>query len=127
MKRFFLPGIIVATLAIIIGGVVLTSKNSPATPSPLPSPTALEYYWGNGCPHCANVEAFLESWDKKDKVSLDKKEVWNNPKNASDMLTRAKTCNLDTEKLAVPMLVTPEGKCLVGDTPIIDYFKSLSL
>lgn len=32
---------------------------------------------------------------------------------------------LDSGQMAVPFLVTPEGKCLVGDTPIIELFKSL--
>ncbi len=129
MKKFFLPLSIAATLIIIIGGVLLTSKGQGASPSPSPlaSPTSYEYYWGDGCPHCANVEAFLETWDKKDKITLDKKEVWKNPANANAMLQRAKACSLDTTKLAVPMLVTLDGKCLVGDTPIIDYLKGLKL
>lgn len=127
MKKFFLPATIVATILIIFGGILLTSNSQPPKPSPLPSPASYEYYWGEGCPHCANVEAFLESWDKKDKVAIDKKEVFKNQGNAAKMLSRAKACNLDTTSLAVPMLVTLDGKCLVGDTPIIDYFKGLSL
>ena len=85
-----------------------------------------EFYWGTGCPHCKNVEDFLSSWDKKDKVKISKFEVQQNQANSVQMLKRAKSCGLDTTKgLGVPFLFTPEGKCLNGDAPIIDYFKSL--
>jgi glutaredoxin len=127
MKKFFLPATLAATIIIIVGGIFLTSNRQSTNPTPLPLPSSYEYYWGDGCPHCANVEAFFESWDKKDQVKIDEKEVWKNPTNASLMLQRAKVCNLDTTNIAVPMLVTLDGQCFVGDTPIIDYLKSLSL
>lgn len=127
MKKFPLIAI-VATLAIIIGGVFLVSKSSGGTPSSTPPPkdsTSYEYFWGEGCPHCAVVDEFMKTWSGKDNIKIDKKEVWYNKANSFVFADRAAKCGLKKDELAVPMLVTPDNKCLTGDTPIIDHFKSL--
>ena len=85
-----------------------------------------ELYWGEGCPHCKNVDEFLSTWEKKDEVKIEKFEVQQNQTNSANMTKRAKSCGIDTTKgLGVPFLLTSDSKCLTGDTPIIDYFKSL--
>lgn len=125
MKKF--PLIIgLVTLIIIVGGVFLFSKSQNQT-SNLQLPTSYEYYWGDRCPHCAKVEEFFSSWSKKDKINIDKKEVWKNPANAKIMAERAKSCSIPANELGVPLLYTPDGKCLIGDEPIIDFFKNISL
>ncbi len=124
MKKFLIP-LLATTILIIIGGIFLRSNNQAPKPSSLPS--GYEYFWGDGCPHCAKVEAFLATWDKADKVKIDKFEVWKNPINAQKMAQRAATCNVSQSDLGVPFLFTPDGKCIIGDTPIIDYFKNLKL
>lgn len=123
MKKF--PVIIGAiTLLLIVGRAFLFSRPQSQT-SNTPLPTSYEYFWGDGCPHCANVQAFFDSWDKKDKVSIDKKEVWSNAANARLMQERVKYCGISPSGMGVPFLFTPDGKCLSGDTSIIDFFKSL--
>jgi glutaredoxin-related protein len=124
MKRFPIIAVVV-TLAVIVGGVLLFSRNSIS--SQTPSPTAYEYFYGNGCPHCANVNEFLSTWDGLNKINLEKKEVYSNNQNAEVMATRAASCGIVKSELGVPFLYTPDGKCLMGDQPIIDYFKNLEL
>lgn len=114
----------VITLIVIIGGVLLFSNQGQTPTSPFP-PSSYEYFWGDGCPHCANVQAFFDTWEKKDQVDINKLEVWNSPQNARLMKQRAKDCNISPKGMGVPFLVTPDGKCLSGDTDIIDLFKSL--
>ncbi len=114
-----------ATLAVIIFGIFFLSKSQKNTPLPTSQPNIYEYFWGDGCPHCAKVEEFMSTWDKKDKVSVTKYEVWKDKNNLSIFTDRAAKCGIGQRELAVPMLVTPEGKCLMGDQPIIDLFKSL--
>jgi len=125
MKRYWkiLAIFIFAGLTVTIF-LNLSKNNKPSLPSPA---TSYEYFWGNGCPHCAKVEEFLNSWDKKDKIQIDKKEVWYDKSNASLMAQRANHCNIPSDQLGVPLLFTPDGKCLIGDQPIIEYFKSLNL
>jgi len=123
MKKF--PIIIgIFTLLIIIGGVFVFSKNEPNKPLTLPD--NLEYFWLEGCPHCQNVEDFVNSWEKKDQITIDKKESQIDRQNGIRLIEVGKYCKLDVQSLgAVPLLFTPEGKCFLGDEPIINYLKTL--
>lgn len=117
---------IVITLLILIGGVFLITKQD-SKPIPTPEPNTYEYFWGDGCPHCKKVADFMETWSGKDKIKIKKLEVWNNTSNASLMAERAKVCNIARAEMGVPLMITPDGKCLAGDQPIIEHFKSLNL
>ena len=126
MNKFLLITIAVTFLAVIAGVFLFAKKDSSL--ANLPKPENYEFYVGDGCPHCENVEEFLSSWDKKDKITIETKEVRNNRVNAEIMLQREKdVCKLPTTSLAVPLLVTPQGECFSGDEPIISYFKSLEI
>lgn len=126
MKKFFLPFIGALTLLTIVGGVFLFSKKTPKS-SPLPLPSSYEYFWGDGCPHCAVVEEFFSIWEGQDKIVIDKKEVWASAANAKILQERATFCGIRPSEVGVPFLFTPEGKCLSGNEPIIDFFKNLPL
>lgn len=117
---------IIVTILILVGGAFLVTKDN-SKPIPSPEPNTYEYFWGDGCPHCKIVADFMETWSGKDKIKINKLEVWNNTKNAEVMAERAKVCNIPRTELGVPFMVTPDGKCLTGDQPIIDHFKKLDL
>lgn len=127
MKKYLLIPIV--AISILLGGLFLFSNSRPsASPSPRPLPVGeYEYYWGDGCPHCTNVAAFLDSWDQRDKITLQKFEVWSDPNNARLMEERYKYCKVEKSQMGVPLLFTPKGECLVGDEPIINFFKNLKL
>ena len=115
--------IFIAVIVLLLGGgAYLFSR-----PTGAPPLSGYEYYWGDGCPHCKIVQEFFDGWSGKDKIKITKYEVWNNTKNAAQMNIRAKACNIQRAEMGVPLLVTPEGKCLAGDQPIIDHFKNLNL
>lgn len=113
--------LIIITLFVMGGGAYLFSK-----PVVIPEISGYEYFWGDGCPHCKLVAEFMETWEGKDKIKINKLEVWNNTKNASLMNERARVCNIKRTEMGVPFMITPDGKCLAGDQPIIDHFKSLT-
>lgn len=125
MKKFFVPGTIILAIFLLIGGIFYFSRKK--APEVLSLPTSYEYFWGDGCPHCAKVEEFFNTWEKKDQVAIDKKEVWNNRENATLLNQRANSCGLRPSDVGVPFLFTPEGKCITGDEPIINFFKNLNL
>lgn len=125
MKRFPLIAVVI-TLVIIVGGVVLFSGGEKYQPLPFP-PSTYEYFWGEGCPHCAVVDEFFSSWEGKDKIQIDKKEIYLNKTNASLFAERGKSCGISPDTLGVPFLVTPQGECITGDTPIIQFFEKLDL
>lgn len=115
----------VVTLVIIVGGLFVFTKNKQQeTSQPETLPANYEYFWGEGCPHCENVAKFLEGWEGRDKVTIEKMEVFKDQTNALAMQKRAQYCKL-TPPLGVPLLFTPEGTCFVGDEPIIEHFEGL--
>ena len=116
--------VILVTILILGGGAFLISKNG-SKPIPTPEPGVYEYFWGDGCPHCVIVANFWETWENRDKIKIKKFEIWDNKSNATIMADRAKTCGIPLAEMGVPLLVTPEGECLAGDTPIIGHYKSL--
>lgn len=125
MSKKFLFLILLGTVAIIVFGVVLFSKDNSLATSSFSLPTSYEYFWGEGCPHCANVEEFLETWEKKDEIKIEKKEVNGNEENSNLLVQRATYCKISTYSIGIPFLFTPDGKCISGDTPIIEFLKSL--
>ena len=125
MKNF--PLIAVGlTLLVLLGGIFLFSGKKEVSPEPAPAtPTAHEYFWGDGCPHCANVDEFFATWEGKDRVEIKKMEVWYNKTNALLYNQRADACQIPKDQRGVPLLYTLDGKCLTGDEPIINFFSEM--
>jgi glutaredoxin-related protein len=119
MKKFpLIAGVVI--ILVIMGGAFWFSRSN------TPKPSSYEYFWSRTCPHCAKVNEFFSSWENTDKINLDKKEVYNNRANSQLLRQRGKSCNLPNNQIgAVPLIFTPEGKCVVGDTPIINFFENL--
>jgi len=80
-------------------------------------------FYGDGCPHCAIVEEYLNQNNIETKVPFIKKEVYYNKQNANDLVEKAKLCGLSTNSIGVPFLWDGK-KCLIGDRDIIEFFKS---
>ena len=81
------------------------------------------FYYGQGCPHCAKVEEFLNQHHLKD--SLIWKEVYHHPQNTQEFNQLANQLNIPLNQLGVPFLYFPQTKTyLIGDKPIIDYLQS---
>lgn len=118
--------IVIIIILLILGGGTYFITKQDSKPIPTPEPNTYQYFWGNGCPHCANVAAFEETWSGKDKIKINKLEVWNSAENAKIMADRAKVCGFKSSDLVVPFLITLDNKCLTGDTSIIDFYKSLN-
>mgnify|MGYP005845005797 CR=1 FL=1 len=78
------------------------------------------FFYGNTCPHCADVEKWMKENQIEEKVTLIKKEVYDNRQNSQELTEVAQSCGLPTDSIGVPFLYT-EGKCLIGTPDIIDY------
>jgi len=101
-----------------------TTIKTPTSTTQNSSPTnKLVLFYGDGCPHCALVEDYLK--ENPPKFNLEKKEVYYNKINQQELVMRAKTCGLPQNEIGVPFLWTGSG-CIIGDQPIINYFKQLS-
>lgn len=116
---------ILAGALILAAGFVyfgLKDGGQPATDDP----AAIVYYWGDGCPHCKVVSDFLEANNIADKVSFEKKEVWNNKDNANEMGRWAKACGVKPEGMGVPFVYGGDGQCYIGEPDVINFFKAKS-
>lgn len=129
--------IIVGTIgAIVLGGVIFLSvknskkaQNAPSTPSfsqeennQKEGDDGIILFYGNGCPHCANVDKFVEENGVKEKVDFRKLEIFGNKENSKLMAEKFKACGLSTESMGVPFLWDGE-KCYSGDADVIEFFK----
>lgn len=127
MKKFPAIAIFLSLLILVTGALLFSKSPKPEiTPSPSSQGAAgYEYFFSETCPHCANVQSFLDEWEGKEKISLEKKDVNGNKENSLLLTKRASECSIPANGIGVPFLYTPEGECIIGDTNIIEYFGSL--
>lgn len=117
-------GFIVGIVIVLIAGLFLFSGEKKPEISELPLPDNHEYFWSTTCPHCAAVNEFMQNWEHTSEFTLDKYET-SNPANAGRLQARALSCSIPPSQIGVPLMFTPQGKCIVGDQPIIDYLSTL--
>lgn len=79
-------------------------------------------FYGDGCPHCAIVEEYLDSNNVLEQVQYVMKEVYYNQVNANELGEKAKYCGMPTDSIGVPFL-WDGSNCYVGDQDIIEFFK----
>lgn len=115
-KQFIAWGI---GLVVIIGWLIFWGMQGESTNEETSeiSETGMVLYWGDGCPHCKNVETFIEANHITEKITLTRKEVWRDRSNAKEMERRAKACGLDLGTIGVPFLFS-EGKCFIGEPEV---------
>ncbi len=118
----FVPAFLVVTVA-VVSLILLHADRRSSANAPEPAAYPLTLFYGDGCPHCANVEAFIARYNVTSTIPLAEREVYHNQQNAALLTQAASGCGLPTDAIGVPFLWN-DGKCLVGDQPIIDFFKS---
>ena len=128
--------IILSVGALLISGLLLagcgkSNSGQPTTqPSVPPANSSADYtinqgelvfFWGQGCPHCENVEKFLQdNSGLEEKIKLKKIEVFNDPNGQKLFMEKVKECGLATAGVQV---LYQDGKCTQGDQPIIEELK----
>jgi len=112
--------------AVAVGFYFLKGHNnttSSNTSSNSTSSTIILFY-GIGCPHCAKVEEFIKENRIKEKITFEEKEVYFNKENTKQLVEVAKKCGFNENEIGVPFLWDGDNqKCIVGDEPIINFFK----
>lgn len=109
-------------LGAIIGLIILAGILFFFSKAPESNENKLILYYSDTCPHCVKVEEYLKANKIEEKIAIVKKEVSKNPVNANDLATKAKTCNIQGNQISVPFLWDGQ-KCIIGDEPIIEFFK----
>jgi len=122
-KKVSIPAIIFLIISVI--GIMALANDTKTSPKPtdnVANDSEIILFYGDGCPHCALVEKFVAENDIEAKVPFTKKEVYYSKQNANELAEKAKVCGMPTDSIGVPFL-WDGSKCLVGDQPIIDFFK----
>jgi glutaredoxin len=121
MKNNFILPLIVVILLILSFTLPTKFLNKNNTSN---KKSNLILFYGQGCPHCANVEKFLSENKVKEKISIEEKEVYYNPRNSQLLINIARKCGFNDNQIGVPFLWDEiNNKCIVGDEPIISFFK----
>ncbi len=88
------------------------------------------FYYGQGCPHCANVENFFKEENIKSNYNIEEREVYFNTKNRDKYTADCDLLGVPEEGRGVPILVIKDDSWnpilyKVWDTSIVEYFKSM--
>jgi glutaredoxin len=89
---------------------------------PVPIPEGIILFYGDGCPHCKNVDDFMSQNDILSKIQITQLEVYNDKDNQNILAQVAQKCGIATDQVGVPFLYDGQN-CTVGDEPIIDWMK----
>jgi glutaredoxin len=83
-------------------------------------------YYSNQCPHCKNLEQWIEVNKIEDKIAFPKKEVHDDQNNANELLEKAAACQIPDDSIGVPFLWDGENgdKCIMGDSDIISFLEN---
>lgn len=89
---------------------------------PFVNATCIYYFYGSGCPHCANVAQFLDEIALRDGIKVQKFETWSNQEN--NILFDEMAAKYGLTSKGVPALFIGD-EYLLGDSPIINNLESL--
>lgn len=120
MNKKVIIGLIVSLVLFLGLGFLISSNQKVPT---LPSKDQIVFYYGNTCPHCKETEEWMAANKVEDKVTIMKKEVYDNRDNSMELGVVAKSCGMDTGNIGVPFLYA-EGKCYTGTPDVENYLSN---
>ena len=114
-------------IVLVLVGVFYLLSKPPQNSQDYENPD-LVFYWGDGCPHCDNVEAWIKENDTDKKLKINSREVYKNRNNQTELYNLANQyCPeiIENGNIGVPTGFDPVNqKCIQGDTPIIEFLSS---
>jgi glutaredoxin len=114
-KKYWL---IIIILVVVVGLLILFLSGKEAK-------SELILFYSDSCPHCQNVEKYINDNGLKNKLKFQELEVSQNKANSSRLMEKARQCGLNTDSgIGVPFFFDGE-KCLLGDQDIIAYLEKL--
>jgi thiol-disulfide isomerase/thioredoxin len=101
-------------LLIFIGSFQIVNAENPI----------LYFYYGDGCPHCAQVEPFIEQMaEKYPDLDVRQYEVYHNLVNSSKLTQTFESYGVPVNQRGVP-IVFLNGTYFLGDRPILDNLEN---
>ncbi len=126
--------IIIGIILVVAGAFIWAVQSAPKVPAgttPAVLPAGIVLFYGDGCPHCKNVDDFLAANNVSQKVKYTQLEVPFGLKTSSELqanaaaaILKAQNCGIDTSNgISIPFLWDGTSKCFTGDTDVISFFK----
>lgn len=85
------------------------------------------FYYGDTCPHCHRVDDFVKANNLDARLTIERKEVYNNAVNQKELLGVAFRCGIkDREAVNLPFL-WDGAKCRAGEKELMAYFGGMVL
>lgn len=115
-KKIVFSTVLFSIIVLILSYIVIgssTKKQQEKNNSLLPAKNEIVFYYGNTCPHCAEVERWMRENKVEEKLKIIKKEVYQNQANAQELDYVAQNCGLNPQMIGVPFLYA-DGKCYIG-------------
>ncbi len=108
-------------MLVIAGGIFYFTRARGVDPVE-PTVSGISIYSRPDCPHCTVVDTYLKDKGFYERFSVAKKNILGSENNRRELYERAAACGIRESDIGVPFLA--DGTvCLMGDTPIIDYFE----
>lgn len=120
---------------LIIGGlmmiIILAGRNKQISPnSNQTTQVVLEngadgiIFYGITCPHCKEVDSWMEEKNIETILTFEYKEVYQNKNNSYQLSQVAKSCGLNSNNIGVPFMYI-ENNCYMGKIEIIEYLQAV--
>ncbi|MCX6724148.1 MAG: hypothetical protein NT155_03210 [Candidatus Staskawiczbacteria bacterium] len=127
--------VIIIIIIIVLVGVGFWAWQSgifsKVTVQPTPLPPGIVLFYGDGCPHCKDVEDFISQNKIEDKVKITRLEVWYNKSNVLLLGQIAQKCGVAGDSVGVPFLYDPpsveaggNGACYIGEIDVPNFLKN---
>jgi Prokaryotic membrane lipoprotein lipid attachment site len=110
---------------ILLALVLLFTLSSCGQPVDIINPDAkFLYFYGATCPHCQELNAYMDKNDLYSQIALEKREVYYNTENNAMFLAKAKELGISESEIAVPFVLNLETNTYtIGAQPAIDQFE----
>jgi len=81
-------------------------------------------FFGETCPHCKTVDAFITDNGVRAKLKFQELEVYNNPSNSALLVQKARQCGISTTGGVGVPLFFDGNNCFQGSDSIINFLKT---
>lgn len=86
------------------------------------TPTGPILFVSSTCPHCKNVEDFIAKNKVLEKFTFEQKQIDTSMDDSLLFQKVGKQCGIAQTQLGVPLFFI-DGRCILGDTSIIDFLQ----
>jgi len=87
-------------------------------------PQGIVLFYGEACPHCKNLEDYIDQNKIEEKLKITRLEVSKDQGNSNLLVKTAKDCGTDISQGAPIPLLYDAQKCYIGDEDVINYLKN---